>query len=363
MIEYFQNEVQVPLMGSSLLTGLQQESFFKRYRGDYISKQVGSKIVIFKSVALKSFKRQVTEKQMVALSSKKFTGVVSSKTYRKIIQTCQNWADTLVMLNMQNNVSKGKDFRQIVLLTLTLSGEQKDDDRVIKRKLLMPFLTHLIRLKRDVNYLWKAEAQKNGNIHFHILLDRFYDKDDLRYEWNKLQSNLGYHKEAITQANNWGSPSTRVESLRDKGNAIAYVAKYFSKNTADRPIEGRLWGCNRNLGELKPLEAKLKKNDAIALVNDMCWNSNCIHCEENYVILSQIKKDSLIKYMEPDNYRWNTAITWNTELLRTMDFSPQAALEKTEWYYDTCKEFGEVTASYLSNNNFMFQGELFPPKS
>ncbi len=28
-------------------------------------------------------------------------------------------------------------------------------------------------------YVWKAEPQKNGNIHFHILMDRWVDYKDI----------------------------------------------------------------------------------------------------------------------------------------------------------------------------------------
>ncbi|GAH42212.1 unnamed protein product, partial [marine sediment metagenome] len=41
-------------------------------------------------------------------------------------------------------------------------------------------------------YLWKAEKQKNGRIHFHIITDKFIPWNELRNVWNKHQQTLGY---------------------------------------------------------------------------------------------------------------------------------------------------------------------------
>jgi hypothetical protein len=57
---------------------------------------------------------------------------------------------------------------KLSFLTLTLSAEQALCDKSITKDLLAPFIRHYRYLKLMNNYVWKAEKQKNGNIHYHI---------------------------------------------------------------------------------------------------------------------------------------------------------------------------------------------------
>ena len=52
-------------------------------------------------------------------------------------------------------------------ITLTLSDVQAHTDDSIKEHMLQPFLYWLQRYY-NCSYVWKAETQINGNIHFHI---------------------------------------------------------------------------------------------------------------------------------------------------------------------------------------------------
>ena len=144
------------------------------------------------------------------------------------------------------------------------------------------------------NYMWFAEKQGNGNIHFHIILDRFIPKNDARVLWNKVQANHGYIAQyrAAQQARHsggfrfnpaaegsearqllaytegertgWSNPnSTDIRQVQGAGEVIAYVVQYCAKGTKGAPgsvhdkLEGHLWGCNRELGKLSRYEVEL----------------------------------------------------------------------------------------------------------
>lgn len=79
---------------------------------------------------------------------------------------------------------------KLVFLTLTLSSAQVHSDRIIKEKLLQPFLRIMRRRWKVVNYVWKAEAQDNGNIHFHITTHKYIHWQEVREVWNTLQESL-----------------------------------------------------------------------------------------------------------------------------------------------------------------------------
>ena len=177
---------------------------------------------------------------------------------------------------------KGLLFR-LNFITLTLSSEQIHTDHEIMLRIFSPFLNSLRQKWHVTNYIWRAERQASGGIHYHIVTDRFIPWNELRNVWNKHQQSLSY----ITRYRNnqiawnrtgftprpelyktwprtkqykaylegirhdWNSPnSTDVHSLRLIVNVPAYFKKYMTKEGQNSFIEGRLWGCSKRLSDL-----------------------------------------------------------------------------------------------------------------
>jgi hypothetical protein len=169
-------------------------------------------------------------------------------------------------------------------ITLTLSSNQIHSDHEIKRSILEPFLNDCRKKFKVRNYLWRAERQENGNIHFHIIADRFIWWNDLRNSWNYFQERLGYvtryrlamrafHKSGFRPRkdlqnkwpihsqyaawragvrSDWNSPnSSDVHSLKSINNVRSYLVKYITKTDQASVIAGRLWGCSYTLTNLK----------------------------------------------------------------------------------------------------------------
>lgn len=145
--------------------------------------------------------------------------------------------------------STGKRYKFLInFITLTLSGKQSHSDEYIKRHMLSPFIKWLARAHNAKLYIWKAEAQKNGNIHFHITLNTFVHWKSIRRKWNELQANHGYLKK-WTEGNVHGDPnSTDVHAVIKTDEIARYMVKYMVKNQTDRrKITGHLWGCSPDL--------------------------------------------------------------------------------------------------------------------
>lgn len=70
-------------------------------------------------------------------------------------------------------------------VTLTLPFKQLHDDNDIKREIFTPFMQEMIRNWNIKCYVWVAETQENGNLHFHVLMDRAIPALRLRQIWNK----------------------------------------------------------------------------------------------------------------------------------------------------------------------------------
>lgn len=184
---------------------------------------------------------------------------------------------------------------RISFITLTLSSPQKHSDQVLKEKMLNQFITELKTKHLNLRYIWRAEKQENGNIHFHFLVNRFVHYEWCQGVWNRIQDKMGYiapyqkkfsamsfreyceqkrnfsiDKIPIYQrqfkrgcVENWSNPpSIQAKGLGNTRKALYYISKYISKNdqrpedmTADQrkkqSIAGHIWFCCYELMSLK----------------------------------------------------------------------------------------------------------------
>lgn len=86
------------------------------------------------------------------------------------------------------------------------------------------------------DYVWVAELQQRGVIHFHVLVQGRLDAKWIQESWR-----------AITQQEVY----THVGGI---GKCYTYLAKYVSKSCELEPIVGRRWGCSRQVTQwCKPL--------------------------------------------------------------------------------------------------------------
>ena len=140
---------------------------------------------------------------------------------------------------------------QPTFITLTLSYAQIQNDNYIKRNMLMRFIEKCKSEHNVINYIWRAEPQVNGTIHFHIIADRFINWQWIRSTWNNIQANNQY-LDAFEQKHGHRNPnSTDIHGLKKVHNIAAYICKYMTKDKPVRKIEGRIWGCSKSLHKMK----------------------------------------------------------------------------------------------------------------
>jgi hypothetical protein len=149
---------------------------------------------------------------------------------------------------------------KINFITLTLSSVQVHCDKFIKEKLLEPFLRWLLK-KGATGYVWKAEVQVNGNIHFHITTNIYIHYSEIRNKWNGLQYNTGYLKPFFDKFGHFDPNSTDVKSVKNVSKAFDYICKYITKvEDGKRLICGHRFGYSRNLANNKFIFETLDKS-------------------------------------------------------------------------------------------------------
>lgn len=205
-------------------------------------------------------------------------GTLSNNQMRTVRKAVENMVNT-VLLNHDKRVHF-KDQPNLTFVTLTLPIEQKHTDKVF-RKLLVRFIENLIKTYQVKHYVWKAEPQKNGNIHFHLIIDRWVAKEKIQNLWNRQLDTIGYidafaqkrKKEGfiyrsffyrkgvkilskLTEKEQYKNylynksigfrnpPTVKIQGISKAINKVAYVLKYMTKPEFDkRQIIGKIWGC------------------------------------------------------------------------------------------------------------------------
>lgn len=182
------------------------------------------------------------EKNKVHLKCNATEGVISYKASKRI-ELALSWLLYKAKPKYVTDFETGKRFMfKINFITLTLPSKQLHSDQEIKSKCLNNFLAVCRKKFNLSNYMWRAEAQANGNIHFHLVTDKYIHYKELNRLWNQSINLLGYVDRFHEKFKHRTPPSTDVHSVKHVKRLVSYLSKYFAKNKA--------FGC---IGELREL--------------------------------------------------------------------------------------------------------------
>src|SRR4030065_2491656 len=95
-----------------------------------------------------------------------YTGYMTSSAVKKLRSVIDLWFNSCLSINGWGMFNSKKSSRTLNFLTLTLPSAQVHDDKFIKRRIFQPFMERLQRVDFCKPFIWRAEMQKNGNIHF-----------------------------------------------------------------------------------------------------------------------------------------------------------------------------------------------------
>lgn len=188
------------------------------------------------------------------LKNNSTSGLISYKANKRV-RDAMNW---LIYFSDEKSYYNRKQKKRIKFrlsfTTLTLSSPQSVSDNQIKSLFLNQILTQLRTDYQVKHYFWRAEAQINGNIHFHIVCDKFIPWSELRNKWNNIQNKLGYIDSFKEHHKHKNPNSVDVHEVSNIKNLPAYLAEYCTKQT-----KGALYTpCKWQNGKL--VEAKNPEN-------------------------------------------------------------------------------------------------------
>lgn len=227
---------------------------------------------------------EATRNARIIDSDRKSHGMVSKHAKRKMTKAIDYLVNTThTRKQYEPRLNKTIVFKA-TFLTLTLPSSQVHDDKTIINKCLDPFLREIIKYHVVKKYVWRAEKQKNGNIHFHILTDSFIPYYEIRDRWNRIVNRLGYVNRYQEKNGRKQPNSTDIHSLRKIKNLKSYMIKYMTKDekckTNNDGIKaqekhegnlphddtaqqtGRIWGCSHNLSKIQGYRTEIDNETA-----------------------------------------------------------------------------------------------------
>jgi hypothetical protein len=272
----------------------------------------GDAIVVYRdySNAPKGAKR--TELQVKAaenLKEKSPSGVVTPRIKKQMTTILNNWLQCLRHSPRQKN---GHAEYLPTFVTLTLPAKQFHTDKHLNVFALNRFIQWAKRKADIKHYLWRAERQENGNIHYHIIFDRYIQWDALRAYWNDIMNDLGYidayrkeqekqHEYGFTPrlelvekwgidaqkaayekgtAEGWSDPnSTDIHKLGRIKDVAAYVTKYMSKEDTIPALKALDSQLSRN--EISPDEYEYQKARFTEILHSKKINARLWGCSDS----------------------------------------------------------------------------------
>lgn len=251
-------------------------------------------------------KYKLAESETEVKKQADYNGFISIATKRKVSKYLETWVEAVKSCKSKLLKQYYDQLPYFTFVTLTLPSEQKHHDRFIKKNILSRWIEKEQKKGTFKYFFWRAEAQSNGNIHFHLLVDKYINHEYLRNSWNQSCEVYGYvsayanrmrdkfrrgfffdrslryydrkekkykildidsqrrsYKRGVED--NWENPnSTDIRKIKSIKDLSSYLLKYFTKNEKsetrgritcihNRKIEGRIIGKSKGLETIEPI--------------------------------------------------------------------------------------------------------------
>lgn len=240
-------------------------------------------------------KQVQTEKN---LSRGVYNGDLSKKTKAKVMDMLCGWYMSVLQAVREKKADNGENKPYLTFCTTTLSAKQLHNDNTIKRVILNTFIINVQKQCKVKHYFWRAETQKNGNIHFHFILDRYIPSKKIQYYWNLAQENLDYVSRFQQVFGHRQPPSTHIVKCQSLRQAASYISKYLSKAGDSRKVEGRIWGCSDGLRDVTALTV-YDNSEFARLESTLKCYKTIRQFHDKFVHVYYLDSDALLKYKFP----------------------------------------------------------------
>lgn len=133
-------------------------------------------------------------------------------------------------------------------------------------RLLKHFLQWLRRTEGAVTYVWKAELQKRGQLHYHITTPTWIHYQRIKDKWNNLLRREGLLDEFRAKYGHDNPNSTDIHEVRKIKDLAGYLVKEFCKTLQNNiAVNGKIWDASENLKAGKYFSIEMTESHCIKL--------------------------------------------------------------------------------------------------
>jgi hypothetical protein len=181
----------------------------------------------------------------------KYSGLFTQGARKRIGRAIDLLVQIAVPKYGVNEVTKKRQKHMLSFITLTIPPIELLTAERGYNKLLSHFLQWLRRTKKVNTYVWKAEFQKNKQLHYHITTPSWIHYQEIKDKWNNLLRASGLLDDYYKNKGHYGANSTDVHEVKNINNLAGYLKKEFCKEVQNMQSTGKLWDCSLNLKDNK----------------------------------------------------------------------------------------------------------------
>ncbi len=257
---------------------------------------------------------------------KAYSGKITEGAKKRLTRAISLLVESAENKKIFNPITGRDMWHRLSFITLTVSDSTRNiDGAEAYDKLLKHFLQWMRRTKKISTYVWKAEYQKRGQIHYHITTPSFIKWNEIKDKWNNLQRSAGLLTDYYARYGHYNPNSTDIHKVNKVDDLAAYLVKYFVKAYQnEKSVGGKVWDCSDNL----------KSQKYFTIVQRQFHHDFLLECvQQGEATLYQTDRFSIFKFTERphthllddsemdhynnhlNNIRNNTQLTLQTEII------------------------------------------------
>lgn len=130
----------------------------------------------------------------------------------------------------KNEVTNKRVKHTLSFITLTVSNDNNISGHQGFELIFKHFLQWMRRTANVSTYIWKAEVQQRGQLHYHITTPSWIHYQQIRNKWNTLQRSAGVTNDYYNKYGTYDPNSTDIGEVRMTADLAGYMKKEFCKS-------------------------------------------------------------------------------------------------------------------------------------
>lgn len=245
--------------------------------------------------------RSKQQKQLQDARSLKYSGQLKNGTKKRLAKAIDLLVQSAKLQTFYHPILDKMINHRLSFITLTVANSTNITARDAYNELLTHFLQWFRRTMKVTTYVWKAEVQERGQIHYHITTPSYIEWQKIKDKWNTLQQSAGLLTNYYNEHHHYSPNSTDIHEVKHIKNLAGYLIKEFCKSLQN-PYEhmmkqpdaalkdkgitedehrlikacieeklkeyGKLWDCSLNLKKFKRFTVS-ESNETFRIIKEM----------------------------------------------------------------------------------------------